>query len=373
MIVESVEVEPLFVPLKEPFVIATARMETTRTGLVRVRLRSERSGRAVLGIGEAAPLPPVTREDFDDVRRSIEELARAWVGRELRALPELPAETLLDAPVARAGLATALLDAASRVAGVSAAHLLATRRPEIGRPVARRLDTDVTLPIVGAARMAELARAWRARGFTQFKVKVGKDLDEDVRSLLAVHAAVRDARFRLDANEGFTAAQALTLLRTIDARGLVVECFEQPCARDDLDGMARVTREARTDVIADESVRSMADLERVLAAEAADGVNLKLAKHGGPLAALEIGVRAMQHGMSVMCGAMVETRLGLVAMGHVAAALGGVDFVDLDTAFLLADDPFEGGWTVAGPMLELTGGPGLDVRVRESVVVGDRG
>ncbi|MBI2389641.1 MAG: hypothetical protein HYV09_08595 [Deltaproteobacteria bacterium] len=371
MIVESLEVEPLFVPLKEPFVIATARMETTRTGLVRVRLRSERSGRAVLGLGEAAPLPPVTREDFDDVRRSIEAVAAAWVGRELRTLPDLPsdaladplADALADAPVARAALATALLDAACRVGGVSAAHLLATRRPEIGRPVARRLETDVTLPIVGAARMAELAREWRALGFTQFKVKVGKDLDEDVRSLLGVHAAVRDARFRLDANEGFTAQQALALLRAIESRGLVVECFEQPCARDDLEGMARVTRDAKTDVIADESVRTMADLEGVLAAEAADGVNLKLAKHGGPLAALEIGVRAMQAGMSVMCGAMVETRLGLVAMGHVAAALGGVDFVDLDTAFLLAADPFEGGWTANGPILELTGGPGLDVRM----------
>ena len=46
-----------------------------------------------------------------------------------------------------------------------------------------------------------------------------------------------------------------------------------------------------------------------------------------------------------MAGAMVETRVGLLAMAHVVAALGGVDWVDLDTAFLLADDPFDGGWT----------------------------
>ena len=36
-----------------------------------------------------------------------------------------------------------------------------------------------------------------------------------------------------------------------------------------------------------------------------------------------------------MAGAMVETRVGLLAMAHVVAALGGVDWVDLDTAFLL--------------------------------------
>jgi L-alanine-DL-glutamate epimerase-like enolase superfamily enzyme len=62
-----------------------------------------------------------------------------------------------------------------------------------------------------------------------------------------------------------------------------------------------------------------------------------------------------------MAGAMVETRLGLTAMAHVVAALGGVDWVDLDTAFLLAADPFTGGYTATGPTLTLTPGPGLDI------------
>ncbi len=34
----------------------------------------------------------------------------------------------------------------------------------------------------------------------------------------------------------------------------------------------------------------------------------------------------------------------MTAAAHVAAALGGVDFVDLDTAWLLRDDPFVGGY-----------------------------
>ena len=62
-----------------------------------------------------------------------------------------------------------------------------------------------------------------------------------------------------------------------------------------------------------------------------------------------------------MAGAMVETRVGLLAMAHVVAALGGVDWVDLDTAFLLADDPFHGGWTFDGPRLRLASDPGLGV------------
>jgi L-alanine-DL-glutamate epimerase-like enolase superfamily enzyme len=68
--------------------------------------------------------------------------------------------------------------------------------------------------------------------------------------------------------------------------------------------------------------------------------------------------------LKLMAGAMVETRVGLLAMAHVVAALGGVEWVDLDTAFLLADDPFDGGWTFDGPRLRLAAAPGLGVSVR---------
>jgi hypothetical protein len=51
-------------------------------------------------------------------------------------------------------------------------------------------------------------------------------------------------------------------------------------------------------------------------------------------------------------------------MAHVACALERVEFVDLDTAFLLSDDPFEGGYRARGAELELTPGAGFDVRRR---------
>ena len=113
--------------------------------------------------------------------------------------------------------------------------------------------------------------------------------------------------------------------------------------------MAEVTARSPVPVVADESFRGAADLDRIVGARAAHGVNLKLVKLGGPLASLELGRRARAAGLRLMAGAMVETRVGMLAMAHVVAALGGVDWIDLDTAFLLAGDPFEGGWSVSGP------------------------
>lgn len=335
MRIERIEHTPLNVPLREPFVIATARMDATCATLVKVTMRD--GDRVAMGYGEAAPLPPVT-EDAETVR--------AQIGADL---------DVIESKVARAGVESAILDATAQLQRMSVASLLA------GRTVApATLETDVTLPIGDPEHMVELARGWASQGFSRFKVKVGKDFDSDVRALRGVHAAIPNARFRLDANEGFAPREAIALIRAISE--LHVECFEQPCKRADLEGMAEVARAIEPPVLADESLRSMADFDRIVATKAADGVNLKLVKLGGLRLAYEIGMRAKSLGMPIMCGAMVETRLGLVAMAHVASALGGVDFVDLDTAFLLASDPFEGGWSAKGPNLQLSGGFGLDVR-----------
>jgi L-alanine-DL-glutamate epimerase-like enolase superfamily enzyme len=90
-------------------------------------------------------------------------------------------------------------------------------------------------------------------------------------------------------------------------------------------------------------------------------VNLKLAKLGGVGVALEIGRAAARAGLKVMMGGMVETRLGMTAAAHVACALGGVDFVDLDTAWLLAEDPYRGGYIAEGPRYTMPDAPGLAV------------
>jgi L-alanine-DL-glutamate epimerase-like enolase superfamily enzyme len=147
----------------------------------------------------------------------------------------------------------------------------------------------MTLPIAEPEHMAELARAHFARGFDTFKIKVGKRIDDDVRALSAVAAAVPTARIRLDANAGFTVDDALRLCAEARRLRLPLECFEQPCATEDLAGMAEVRAKAGVPVIADESVKTLADLSRVLQLQAASGVNLKLVKSGGVLRALAIG------------------------------------------------------------------------------------
>ena len=354
--IASVGGKALSVPLRTPFVIASGRLEATRAVLVRVTVEDE-SGRRAQGLGEAAALPPVTRDDQPELLRVLAAAAMSFSGTIFAGLGDLDAELtrmLPDAPAARAGIETAALDAWARLAGVSLARALGGPEGELPS-----LWTDITLSISAPAEMAATAVAHRADGFTCFKVKVGRDWQRDRDALREVARAVPDATFRIDANAGFSAADALALLDDVLGAGLKVECFEQPCRADDWAGMAAVTAAAPVPVVADESFRGGEDLERILTTRAATGVNLKLAKLGGPLAAVALGRRARDAGLQLMAGAMVETRVGLLAMAHVVAALGGVSWVDLDTAFLLAADPFQGGWRTNGPALTLEGGGGL--------------
>jgi L-Ala-D/L-Glu epimerase len=360
--IEALHARPLSVPLVDPFVIATGRVDATRAAEVEVQVAV--SGRRARGLGEAACLPPVTREDQGDALREITLAARRLVGRSFRADPGGIESTLRDAvpdsPVARVAIETALLDALARLADLPVRTLLGG---DLGART-DRLETDVTVAIAEPARMGELARQWAARGFTALKVKVGKDVDTDVRALEEIAAAAPGVRLRVDANAGYSAREALAVGRACSRLGIHVECWEQPCAASDLDGMREVADALDAPVLADEAVKNAEDLRELIALRYADGVNLKLAKVGSLLGAHRMGQSARAAGLLLMAGGMVETRLGMTAAAHVACALGGVEFVDLDTALLLADDPYEGGYSADGPRYTLPSVPGLGVRRR---------
>ena len=365
--VVSWDVAELTVPLVEPFVIACGTVTTTQNALVRAVIEDDR-GRSMLGLGEAATLVPVTEEDLPAAIANLTRIGDALSGHEFdlragfEALGLALDEAAGDGVVARAGAETALLDAIARLANVPLRALLGG---SIGAGTTR-MTTDITIPIRPVDKMVALAKEHRAQGFSCFKVKVGRDVDHDFDAIAKIAAAVPDARFRIDANAGFSAKDAIALATRLASANVAIECFEQPCATDDLAGMAEVAATIRAPVVADESVKVPEDVRILVEERAADGVNLKLAKSGGLLTALEIGRAAKAAGLAIMCGGMVETRLGMSAAAHVVAALGGVDFVDLDTAWLLADDPFTGGYAAAGPDYDLGSSPGLGVSLRGS-------
>src|SRR5580692_5458267 len=81
-------VAPLSIPLREPFVIASGRMDATRAALVRATLEDGR-GRRATGLGESAALPPVTREDQPELLLAIAAAAAGLRGAALASEDDL--------------------------------------------------------------------------------------------------------------------------------------------------------------------------------------------------------------------------------------------------------------------------------------------
>lgn len=94
-----------------------------------------------------------------------------------------------------------------------------------------------------------------------------------------------------------------------------------------------------------------------------DGFNLKLMKHGGIIESLRIADIALQGGLGLMIGGMVETSLAMAASAHLAVAVGGFGWIDLDTPLLLRRSPMTGGLDYQGPHLSISSDSGLGVSV----------
>lgn len=331
--VTELRFEPLDLPLTEPFAIATGAPDKAHNVLVRVRLAD-----GTLGLGEAAPFTAVSGETQASTLEALGSVQAQVLGRDARAwrpFGQWLGEVLPQAPSARCGLELALLDALCRHQRMPLATLFGG--------AGHGLDIDMTVTAGDEAHAAVSARAIVARGIRTLKVKVGaRSPEEDVRRMVVIRREAPQARLFVDANGGYTVAQARAFLSGLEAEGIPLALFEQPVPRDDWEGLAELTRSSRVPICADESARTVKDVLRLAREGAAHGINLKLMK-SGVVESLAMGSVARACGMELMMGGMLESSLAMSCAVHFAAGLGGFDYADLDTHLFIREHPFHGG------------------------------
>ncbi|BCA56250.1 putative Muconate cycloisomerase [Nitrospira sp. KM1] len=306
------------------------------------------------GYGEAAPFPEVGGEDRASCVAALQQFGEALVGRSVHGFTEHAAwmKTVGESqPAARCALETAMLDAYCRSLGVSMWRFW-------GAADVRKRETDITIPICSIDKTLELAAEWYARGFRLFKMKVGRDVIEDVRRLEAVHHAFPGISFIGDGNQGFSRDECLFFAEAVKRFGGMLALLEQPLDRNDLEGLAIIRRNTGVPVAADESVRSLSDLKAVIREAAADYVNIKIMKTG-VIEARAIAVFALEAGLKLMIGGMVESRVAMACSFSMVLGMRGFDILDLDTPLLLAEDPIAGGYRYDGATLHPWSTPGL--------------
>jgi muconate cycloisomerase len=355
----SAEIARIAIPFRFGFEHALAKRDVG-DGVI-VVLRDEEGRR---GYGECAPREYVSGETSESVVEALTKRVPRSLGREFASFEELTEELAREsAALPRAehaafcALELAWLDLAGRVFARSAGEPLGPMRTP-------RVEYSGVVSASGKKEAAKVCASIRELGVTHVKVKVGADRETDLEVLQIVRETLGEsASLRVDANSAWDGETAIARLR--DFERFRLEACEQPCAAGDLDGMAWLTARSPVPVIADESLVSVEDAQRLIELRACHAFNIRISKCGGLINAGRIRELARENGIDTMLGAHVgETAILAAAGRQFGARTPGLRFAEGSYGKLLLEadvsdamDLRPGGW---GPAIDRDG-LGIDV------------
>ncbi len=185
--------------------------------------------------------------------------------------------------------------------------------------------------------------AARQQGFDAFKIKVGHpDLAWDLARLRRLAATVGTATIMVDANEAWTPKEAIRRLHAFRDAGFDILWVEDPCLRDDFDGLRQVGEAVPFTHLNTGEYLDLAGKRRLIQARAVDILNV----HGRISDVLRAGWLAAEHGLRLSLGNTAQ-ELGV----HLAAALPEADWLEYSFQNYrhLVETPVEihDGWAVA--------------------------
>lgn len=212
-------------------------------------------------------------------RQIVHGLAAELIGRDPRAVRGH--YEMMRRLTFKAGLGGA---AGSAVAGLDCA-LWDLRAKQNGVPLWRELGASsgrvaayasgLDMPLSDSALRSYYLTMAERHGITAGKLKVGRDPERDlhrlaiVREALAEGSGADEPALMIDANEFWTPKQAIARTQALE-RDFDLLWVEEPVRRDDLRGLARVSRAIRAAVATGENLTDVSQFVPLITSEAAD-------------------------------------------------------------------------------------------------------
>ena len=332
----------------KPYTIAFKTVDEVKNAFVEITLEN-----GTTGIGAGNPSEYVTGESFEQCEKALHENNLDFlVGRDICELNQLLFEVLVrfpKNPAARAALDIALHDVFTK-------HLNIPLVKFLGQKITS-MPTSNTIGIKNVEDTLKEAQEYGDRGFTVLKVKLGKDLEEDVERLVKLREKFgKRFTIRIDANQGYTVEQTIAFAKR--TAQLDVELIEQPLpAKQDVRALPEAIRKK---VAADEALLSPADGLSLSTAPVAAGIfNIKLMKCGGVREALRIADIAALQNIEVFWGCNDESIVSITAALHAAFSCAHTKYIDLDGSLDLARDVVRGGFVLKDGVMYCSDKPGL--------------
>jgi len=327
--IDSLEFKTFVNKRSSTFKIATGSSDAEENVIVKVKSGDE------FGVGNANPTN-VTHETRASIEDFLAKAQKKVIGTDecdLLKLHQRLDSVALGNTAAKAGIDIAIFDLLSRREQKPLFEFLGGCKD--------RMLTDMTIGIESKEISVKKAVQHHKAGFRALKIKVGLDLNEDIKRVSAVREAVGPkVELRVDANQGYSVEEAISFSEAM--MSLDVVFIEQPVDAADLPGLRRVTEESEVPIMADECVMSSADARRIAREGIADMINIKLMKSAGVSDAVMINRLAGATDIKTMVGCMGEIQVSIAAGLHFALSSENVVYADLDSHFNILDDPSSG-------------------------------
>lgn len=273
----------------------------------------------------------------------------------LHQMEELTVNYASIASYAIAGVDIALWDLKGKALNTSVANLL-------GGVYRETTNWMGYLFIEEPSVNAEQALAYVNQGYDTLKIKVGRDVDQDVARLKAIRDAVGwDAHLRVDANMAWSRTTAVRAINRLSE--FRIQYCEQPIPWYDVEGMASVAKQVSVPLAADEGITSVRDALALIQAQAVEVFILYVSEAGGLTRARDIAHLADMAGVACVTGTWAELGVGTAAAAHLVGSSRNFQMAN-DTHYSMQDDD------ILSPMLPLKGGkmplptgPGLGVEL----------
>lgn len=359
-IIKDIEVIVLELPLKKQWKISLYAAKTRPHAVLKIT-----TGDGIVGYGEASPSPAFMGETGHTIKLVIDKyLKPVLIGQNvfnIHKLHERMNYAIYGNYAAKSTVDIALYDAMGKTLGIPVYQLLGGK-----------CKSDVELSwVVGMQNIEDSIKEAQEKlnlGYKVLKVKVGNTPESDYNLVKTIREAVgKDVPIRLDANQGYDYKTAVEVFGKIEEFGL--ESIEQPVERWDIDGMKFVKSRLKTPIMADESVSSLHDVNRIIKENAADSVNIKVGKVGGLSIAKKIANSLEVAGLTATAGSNLEVGIGSAASVHFVISSKNVN---LPNDLLLGGPLHE--YDIIKDELKMVNGkvvcpekPGLGIAVDESI------
>lgn len=296
---ERIELREIELPLKSPF--ETSFGCTTRRRILIVRV-FDQTGAS--GYGECvAPEGPFYNHETVDTAWLI--TARYIAPLLTRACVETAVEVnaalspIRGNQMAKAGVEAAVWDLEAKMAGRPLWQHLGGVRDEIncGVSIGLQETTETLIDKVGNELDCGYQRI-------KIKIKPGKD----IQLVEAIRGRFPSITLSVDANSAYSLNGDLGLVKQLDQYDLLM--IEQPLAPGDLVDHAKLQREIRTPICLDESICSLSDARHADELGSCRIINIKLGRVGGHTEVQLIQAYAIEQGIPVWCGGMLEAGIG---------------------------------------------------------------